>query len=235
MNWKALPIVRRIFNDSRMRPTWPAFDDFVADAHASGSLVADLAGWQHHSRSQLLLRMATRGGSLHEETVGAIAARRKRIAKKVRTLTQELSTDKIASALRLNEVLFWTMAETDTTPGTPLMTFQRADGSFVNAPSPLAETARIQKLTVADLLTELASRLESGAALTSDDPIRRSVFAVQPGRGQQAHFEHHLVEHFGHLGRPLPAELFAPIIEVALELDAGSVDVATLADRFRKI
>lgn len=231
MNSVARAHVHRILNDPRMSTLWDSFDALIVAQDYLRPMERE------RIRRKLLLLMATKGGRRSLETTGQITKRRQHIAEALRAAIEAMEADGAVQGISVAEALHWAFPGAPMRHGQRLRLYLEEDGSFQTAPYfvyDIVDDEWCMPLLVT-LLGSVAKRLEVGAAISFMDPLREAGRSVQPGRSLRAHFEHALVRHFGWLAHPLPTEVFAPVIEVALELPSGSIDAHKLRGRLAKI
>jgi hypothetical protein len=228
----------RILNDLRLRKVWAQFDEFVVQRLESGPIkhAGDPATWRESYRRTLLLFLTTQGGGRRTRTTKQMLVDRQAIGRVIDTLIKALRNDPEAKDIEIEDALHWaTWRGGPVREGTPLRHYAGDGNSYELAPK-LIQSDALPSLTpvrITDVLEAVARRLRSGHVISIFDPITVEPF-VQPGRSLQAHLEHSLNFHLFSLG-PLPADIFAPLIEVALGKPKGTIKPAALADRFRKI
>jgi len=228
--------VLRQLNDSRMRKFWNGFDDLVRSAHAAGCLGGgDVDRWLQEMRRSILLHLTAKGGARPKQTAGDMKRFRARIAKSIELLIAKLSLDPTMKRINIEDALYWTLARTtayrEPKPNIRQRRYVGEGGKYETAPKVLADSVPpFAQLRIIDVLGAFAERLRSGASLAWLDPID-----VQRGASPRKHLEDDLSRNFAHLTNPLPAALFAPAIEVALNERKGNVvEVKKLNDRLRK-
>jgi hypothetical protein len=144
--------------------------------------------------------------------------------------------------IKVEDALFWTRPagfdtesiEAARKKGASFRSYFVGRHSQMSAEGPKLLTDAMPHASLIRLMNSVSYRLKSGRPLSWTDDINE-VPLVQPGRGDRAHLEHVLVRQFYHISKPLPADLFAPAIEVALNLPKGTVEANDLAERLRKI
>jgi hypothetical protein len=230
---KHRPDLLRILRDTRMRNVCDVFDKRFS---ASEGLSEKQRVWvAENERLGLLFFMVSKGGPRPTETAGQTKARRKRIARTLRAAIEALASDDVVARIDVGEALHWN-SPLPHGAAELVRRFIKADGETEIAPSPLVQApGHLSPPSLSKLLGAVAERLESGAYLSGSDPLLLIMpFTVQPGRGVQAHIENTMARHYRRRNE-LPVPVIASIIEVSLDLAPGSIDVAELADRMRKI
>jgi hypothetical protein len=227
----------RMLSDSRLRKIWARFDDLVDDRFTSlGVFAGDLATCLEGYRRTLLLLLGTKGGYRSNRTTKQMLASRKSIAGTVDALVKALRDEPDTKAIDIEDVLHWaTWKEGSQHQGIPQRHYLGEGDAYVTGPVLIQAgvISPLSRIRLTDVLDALGERLRSGHHLSLFDQITNEPL-VQPGRGVQAHLEHSLALNLRILA-PLPGDVFAPLIEVALALPKKSVDEGKLEDRFRKI
>jgi hypothetical protein len=235
--------VPRILADRRLKDFWSAFDQLVSKTHEEGKLAGPLAAWLERERRNILFVLATKGGRRRKITTAAMKRQRLKIAKALDLVVDLMcKQDDAVRCLKVEDALFWTRPagfdkesiEAARKKGTSFRSYFVGRHSQMSAEGPKLLTDAMPHASLIRLMNSVSYRLKSGRPLNWADDINE-VPLVQPGRGDRAYLEHVLVRQFYHISKPLPADLFAPAIEVALDLPKGTVEANDLAERLRKI
>jgi hypothetical protein len=237
--------VVRILRDQRLRGFWERFDSLVLGFHESGALAGSREEWQKRARRHVLSILAAKGGGRRKRTVATIKRRRGEIAAAIEHLLKLMEKDEHVKSIRVDDTLFWAalfdaevarrkgLVRNSEEFGQTLRNYVGRDDDSTSELGLKIVTDANRPFYLAQALTVVSHRLRSGKKLAwADDSMQEP--PVAPGRDDRTYLEHVLVHQLHYLA-PLPGKLFAPAIEVALDLPRGSIEAEKLNERLRKI